>query len=123
MGCSCISLYCWLFMQYLLLGTSTSDNKRVQIACVGDSITYGSGATDRNRTSYPPVLQVFRRVEPWINSLCQPELYILLFLYFSRNCWARKVIRYTILGSEVLLSSNLAIIRIGIRKNLTTLLL
>lgn len=44
-------------MQYLLLGTSTSDNKRVQIACVGDSITYGSGATDRNRTSYPPVLQ------------------------------------------------------------------
>ena len=27
------------------------------IACVGDSITYGSGATDRNFTSYPSILQ------------------------------------------------------------------
>jgi hypothetical protein len=41
-------------MSHLRLGTS--DRKTV-VACVGDSITFGSGAFDRNFTSYPPILE------------------------------------------------------------------
>jgi hypothetical protein len=42
------------------------DNRRIIVACVGDSITFGSGAFDRNVTSYPPILE----------SLLDPKDYI-----------------------------------------------
>lgn len=32
-------------------------SRKVKVACVGDSITYGSGSTDRNKTAYPAQLQ------------------------------------------------------------------
>ena len=32
-------------------------SSRLEVACVGDSITFGSGASNRNTTAYPAVLQ------------------------------------------------------------------
>ena len=52
--------FCRLFsLLSFAYGKKLLEERKFQVACVGDSITYGSGATDRNRTSYPPVLQVF----------------------------------------------------------------
>lgn len=45
-------LCAWAFA---LFGTSTQ--AAIKVACVGDSITQGVGATDQAKTSYPPILQ------------------------------------------------------------------
>ena len=42
----------------VLLSVSGYTQARVKVACIGDSITAGAGATDREKTSYPPVLGV-----------------------------------------------------------------
>lgn len=34
-----------------------ADSKTIKVACIGDSITFGSGVADRARDSYPAVLQ------------------------------------------------------------------
>src|SRR5687768_14105445 len=50
-----------MFGLSLLLGTSPAcaDDKKdaVRVACVGDSITYGAGVSNRDRNCYPAVLQ------------------------------------------------------------------
>jgi len=43
-------------MLALLLSVSGLAQQTIKVACVGDSITAGAGASDRKKTSYPPVL-------------------------------------------------------------------
>jgi len=48
-----ILLFCMLFAA---LGTASARQK-IRVACVGNSVTYGAGLSDRERTAYPVQLQ------------------------------------------------------------------
>jgi lysophospholipase L1-like esterase len=45
-----------LFMS-MLLTASAQNNKIIKVACIGNSITYGSGIQDREKYAYPSQLQ------------------------------------------------------------------
>jgi acyl-CoA thioesterase-1 len=48
----------WLFILLLLVGCTTSQQRSpIRVACVGDSITFGSQIPNRQSNSYPAVLQ------------------------------------------------------------------
>jgi alpha-L-fucosidase len=49
-------IVCCLFMS-MLLTASAQNNKIIKVACVGNSITYGSGIQDREKYAYPSQLQ------------------------------------------------------------------
>jgi len=54
-----------LFLAVLLVGGLTACAQAKLVACVGDSITYGSGITDRTNDSYPAQLQrILRQFDP-----------------------------------------------------------
>jgi sialate O-acetylesterase len=49
-----------LVLIYILRETNTKEleqEPKIVVACVGDSITFGSGAFDRNITAYPAILE------------------------------------------------------------------
>src|ERR1700743_2827645 len=49
-----------LFVSIFLLSFSNADiqDKKIIVACIGDSITYGARLHDRDKESYPAQLQV-----------------------------------------------------------------
>jgi acyl-CoA thioesterase I len=55
-GCPGIFWLLRLFLHHIMWTATKSDNNLI-ISCVGDSITAGSHATDKTKSSYPAVLQ------------------------------------------------------------------
>lgn len=52
-----IALLPLLFAAIFTISTvSAAPPQKIRVACIGNSITYGSGATDRAKTSYPAIL-------------------------------------------------------------------
>lgn len=51
-----ISVYSILLMLFFILGSCAK--KKIKVACVGDSITYGARLDDRGKHSYPAQLQL-----------------------------------------------------------------
>lgn len=52
-------LTCWLLSVFALISLSARAADKIKVACIGNSVTYGLGLTDRAQNCYPARLQTF----------------------------------------------------------------
>jgi len=87
------------FLSPLVQSKDSSRKEPIKVACVGDSITFGSGASDRNITAYPAVLQFLLGSEKFdvlnfglgsatVLQQSKTDLFILVTVF----CWLKLIL-------------------------------